>query len=296
MNSSSIHWRRNASALCAELGPEDGIDPRVLARTRQESRSFCRKEQQLCKEVARLLSLILAGDTANPLLHGLQVVRIESEDSGRQLCVTLGHPQPVASTEADILAALASARGHWRTALAPAYASTAVPVSRSARRGVAMPIQQIMTKGRVPVKIYTDEVETAAMQQLYNLSQLPFVHNHIAVMPDVHAGIGATVGSVIPTHRAIIPAAVGVDIGCGMNALRLSLKASDLPDTLRSLRLAIEAAIPVRFDMHKQDRARESTIRGLSHGLQWLAQLSVSAAALKCGVRDRWIGWDFRLQ
>ncbi len=133
-----------------------------------------------------------------------------------------------------------------------------------------MPIQKIMTKGKVPVKIYTNDIEPEAMQQLYNLSTLPFIHSHIAVMPDVHAGKGATVGSVIPTRGAIIPAAVGVDIGCGMNALRLTLKAHDLPDNLRSLRLHIEESIPVGFNMHKHDRARNSTISALSHGLHEL--------------------------
>jgi len=130
-----------------------------------------------------------------------------------------------------------------------------------------MPIQTIITKGKVPVKIYTDTIEPEAYQQLLNLSQLPFVHSHIAVMPDVHAGKGATVGSVIPTAGAIIPAAVGVDIGCGMNALRLSIKAHDLPDNLRSLRLFIEAAIPVGFNMHKKDVAKPSTVNGLAVGL-----------------------------
>lgn len=130
-----------------------------------------------------------------------------------------------------------------------------------------MPIQKIITKGKVPVKIYTNEIEPEAMQQLYNMAQLPFIYSHIAVMPDVHMGKGATVGSVIPTQQAIIPAAVGVDIGCGMNALRLSIKAHDLPDNLRSLRLFIEEAIPVGFNMHKQDRARQSTVIGLSGGL-----------------------------
>lgn len=96
-----------------------------------------------------------------------------------------------------------------------------------------MPIQKTISKGKVPVKIYTDEVESGAMQQLYNMAQLPFIHGHIAAMPDVHMGKGATVGSVIPTRGAIIPAAVGVDIGCGMNAIRLSVKAKDLPDNLR---------------------------------------------------------------
>ncbi|MSP27305.1 MAG: hypothetical protein EXR80_02360 [Methylococcales bacterium] len=130
-----------------------------------------------------------------------------------------------------------------------------------------MPIHKIITKGKVPVKIYTDEIDSAAFQQLYNLSQLPFIHSHIAVIPDVHVGKGATVGSVIPTLGAIIPAAVGVDIGCGMNAMRLSIKAHDLPDNLRSLRLFIEEAIPVGFNMHKQDRAKQSTVTGLAVGL-----------------------------
>jgi tRNA-splicing ligase RtcB len=130
-----------------------------------------------------------------------------------------------------------------------------------------MPVYKTISKGKVPVKIYTDEVEPQAMQQLYNISQLPIIHSHIAAMPDVHLGKGATVGSVIPTKGAIIPAAVGVDIGCGMNAIRLSVKAGELPDNLRAIRLAIEAAIPVGFNMHKTDRARESTIRALSGGL-----------------------------
>ena len=130
-----------------------------------------------------------------------------------------------------------------------------------------MPIQTIITKGKVPVKIYTDTIEPEAYRQLLNMSELPFIHSHIAVMPDVHAGKGATVGSVIPTAGAIIPAAVGVDIGCGMNALRLSIKAHDLPDNLRSLRLFIEAAIPVGFNMHKKDVAKPSTVTSLAVGL-----------------------------
>ena len=86
-----------------------------------------------------------------------------------------------------------------------------------------MPIKTVITKGKVPVKVYTDDIEHEAYQQLLNIAQLPFVHSHIAAMPDVHYGKGATVGSVIPCKGAIIPAAVGVDIGCGMNALRLSM-------------------------------------------------------------------------
>lgn len=130
-----------------------------------------------------------------------------------------------------------------------------------------MPIKKVITKGKVPVKIYTNDIEHEAYQQLLNISHLPFIHSHVAAMPDVHYGKGATVGSVIPFKGAIIPAAVGVDIGCGMNALRLSIKADDLPDNLRGVRTAIEATIPVGFDMHKNDKARASTIRPLSDGL-----------------------------
>lgn len=130
-----------------------------------------------------------------------------------------------------------------------------------------MPIKTVITKGKVPVKIYTDDIEHEAYQQLLNISHLPFIHNHVAAMPDVHFGKGATVGSVIPCKGAIIPAAVGVDIGCGMNALRLSIKAKDLPDNLRAVRSAIEEAIPVGFDRHKTDKARASTVRALSVGL-----------------------------
>lgn len=127
-----------------------------------------------------------------------------------------------------------------------------------------MPIKTMITKGKVPVHVYTDDIEHDAYQQLVNIAQFPFVHHHIAAMPDVHFGKGATVGSVIPCKGAIIPAAVGVDIGCGMNAVRLSLKAKDLPDNLRAIRHAIEEAIPVGFDMHETDVARASTVRALS--------------------------------
>lgn len=135
-----------------------------------------------------------------------------------------------------------------------------------------MPVKKIITKGKVPVKIYTDDVDPEAYQQLLNISHLPFVHSHVAAMPDVHFGKGATVGSVIPCKGAIIPAAVGVDIGCGMNALRLSIKAEDLPDNIRAIRSTIEAAIPVGFDMHKSDKAKASTVRALSVGLHHLLE------------------------
>jgi tRNA-splicing ligase RtcB len=87
-------------------------------------------------------------------------------------------------------------------------------------------------------------VEDKARQQLDNMASMPFIHKHVAIMPDCHWGMGATVGSVIPTKGAIIPAAVGVDIGCGMMALRTSLTGSDLPDNLHGLRTGIEQRIP----------------------------------------------------
>jgi tRNA-splicing ligase RtcB len=98
----------------------------------------------------------------------------------------------------------------------------------------------------VPIRAWVRGVqfEPEAEKQLRNAAQLPFVFRWIAAMPDVHMGIGATVGSVIPTKGAIIPAAVGVDIGCGMAAVRTSLIASDLPEDLKALRTAIEAAVP----------------------------------------------------
>lgn len=87
-------------------------------------------------------------------------------------------------------------------------------------------------------------VEDVALEQLHNTASLPFIYKHVAVMPDVHWGMGATVGSVIPTKDVIIPAAVGVDIGCGMMAVRTGLTSLQLPETLAAVRSAIEAAIP----------------------------------------------------
>ncbi|GAA2793826.1 RtcB family protein [Saccharopolyspora taberi] len=105
---------------------------------------------------------------------------------------------------------------------------------------------------RVPIRMWANprEVEQAAMQQLRNIADLPWVHG-VAVMPDVHLGKGATVGSVIAMRDAVSPSAVGVDIGCGMSAVRTSLTATDLPDDLSRLRRRIEAAVPVGFSMHE---------------------------------------------
>jgi len=110
--------------------------------------------------------------------------------------------------------------------------------------------------GGKPIKLWTQgvPVEDEARQQLMNTARLPFIFRHLAVMPDVHLGKGSTIGSVIPTVGAIIPAAVGVDIGCGMIAARTSLLAADLPDNLHGLRSAIEKAVPhgKTFGRHDQ--------------------------------------------
>ncbi len=135
-----------------------------------------------------------------------------------------------------------------------------------------MPVAQTIKTKHRPVLAYTNDIEASALRQLRNVASLPFVHHHVAAMPDVHAGIGATVGSVIPTKGAIIPAAVGVDIGCGMNAVRLSLSAGDLPDNLKPLRLSIEAAVPVGFGMHKSPAATAGLLDSIWRPLEKIAQ------------------------
>ena len=106
--------------------------------------------------------------------------------------------------------------------------------------------QQHEVEGGVPVKMWTQGVpiEPQALKQLENTARLPIIFKHVAVMPDVHYGLGATIGSVVPTLKAIIPAAVGVDIGCGMMACKTTLFANDLPDNLAALRSEIEKAVP----------------------------------------------------
>ncbi len=105
--------------------------------------------------------------------------------------------------------------------------------------------------GKIKLWTQADSVEPQAMDQLKNIASLPWVFKHVAVMPDVHYGKGATVGSVIAQRDAVSPAAVGVDIGCGMGAMLTNLRADDLPDSLLPLRLDIEAAVPVGFNSHK---------------------------------------------
>lgn len=112
------------------------------------------------------------------------------------------------------------------------------------------------------IKLWTDvnDVESQALTQLKNIAALSWVFKHVAVMPDVHYGKGATVGSVIAMKNAVSPAAVGVDIGCGMGAVRTNLKASDLPDNLDELRSAIEAAVPVGFNSHEGNKDTPASV------------------------------------
>ena len=156
-----------------------------------------------------------------------------------------------------------------------------------------MSIHMTLNQGRVPVKVWTRDIEPEAIQQLVNASQLPIIHGHIAAMPDVHLGIGATVGSVIPTKSAIIPAAVGVDIGCGMNAVRLSIKASDLPDSLYRVRTAIESAVPVGFSQHDASKLRGSqyarTARPLNQRLETIADKHPALAKMQKRFNETWI-------
>jgi tRNA-splicing ligase RtcB len=136
-----------------------------------------------------------------------------------------------------------------------------------------MPIRHEIDEGRVPVKVYTQEIEPTARAQLVNVSKLPIVHHHVAAMPDVHLGIGATVGSVIPTLRAIIPAAVGVDIGCGMMATRLSLTSSELDEkALGKLFNQIGRDVPVGFAQHKDRDVRDGAAKRFKKSLSVIVQ------------------------
>ena len=136
---------------------------------------------------------------------------------------------------------------------------------------------ETLTIGTGTVKLWTEgvPVEASAKEQLLNVAQLPVVKLPVAAMPDVHLGYGATVGSVIPTSGAIIPAAVGVDIGCGMIASMTSLTASDLPHNLKAARTAIERAVP-----HGRTSGRRGADRGSwgnvpeAHGKLWKSELA----------------------
>lgn len=134
-----------------------------------------------------------------------------------------------------------------------------------------MPIQQILTEHQIPVKIWTSDVDARSRQQLSNIASLPFIHHHVAAMPDVHAGIGATIGSVIATHKAIVPAAVGVDIGCGMVAARLSLTANVFDEKLlKKVFDQITRDVPAGRNYHSDTRILVDAAKPFEAGLKVL--------------------------
>lgn len=104
----------------------------------------------------------------------------------------------------------------------------------------------------VHMKIWAEDLDEKTTQQIKNTASMPFIHHHVAVMPDAHLGYGATIGSVVPTKSAIIPAAVGVDIGCGMMAVQTNLKAEDMPESMKDLGHSIERAVPTGKYAHKE--------------------------------------------
>jgi tRNA-splicing ligase RtcB len=134
-----------------------------------------------------------------------------------------------------------------------------------------MPIQQEITDELRPLKIWASKLEPQAEQQLRNVASLLIIHHHVAAMPDAHCGIGATVGSVLATRGAIVPAAVGVDIGCGMIAARLSLTAEDLDEAaLRKVFNQITRDVPVGRAHHHGDRVRADAAHEFEPGLERL--------------------------
>jgi tRNA-splicing ligase RtcB len=152
-----------------------------------------------------------------------------------------------------------------------------VTVTRSVQilqeKGNAMPIKEAIRTQRVPVRIWTDDIDEGSKAQLANIASLPFIHHHVAAMPDVHLGIGATIGSVIATHQAIIPAAVGVDIGCGMVAARLSLTANDIDEKrLRKVFDQITRDVPVGRNQHADGRVLVDAVRPFEPGLKALTE------------------------
>ncbi|MSQ54993.1 MAG: RtcB family protein [Betaproteobacteria bacterium] len=152
-----------------------------------------------------------------------------------------------------------------------------------------MPVRQQILEGRVPVEVYTDDIEPAARQQLVNISRLPVVHHHVAAMPDVHLGIGATVGAVIPTLHAIIPAAVGVDIGCGMIAARLSLSANEIDESrLRKVFDRISREVPVGFEQHEERDARTDAAKPFKRGLRAILERHPGVEK-RVGKKSSWV-------
>ncbi len=152
-----------------------------------------------------------------------------------------------------------------------------------------MPVSRRLQGENVPVLVYTDDIDSATLDQLERVASMPIVHGHVAAMADAHLGKGATVGAVIPTRQAIIPAAVGVDIGCGMTAARLSLDASRLPDRRRPLRQAIEAVVPVGKASHKPSKAPAAAAEPLRAGFERIVANHPAIAESGKSMHTRWV-------
>jgi tRNA-splicing ligase RtcB (3'-phosphate/5'-hydroxy nucleic acid ligase) len=154
-------------------------------------------------------------------------------------------------------------------------------------------MSSLINGDRVPVRVWApvQELDSDVIRQLKALASLPWVAHHVAVMPDVHLGKGATVGSVVALRGAVSPAAVGVDIGCGMAAVKTSLVGSDLPDDLSRLRASIERAVPLGRDYHRTPawkaqfelRARSSALFDRFAELDPSAQRLAERASLQLG-------------
>jgi len=129
------------------------------------------------------------------------------------------------------------------------------------------------------------EIESSALAQIKNVVALPWVFHHCAIMADVHAGIGCTIGSVVPMRHSVSPALCGVDIGCGMNAIKTNLTAKDLPDDLKKLRHSIERSIPVGFESHRQpvDGVEDLSLWDEFSSLSEKVQKLKSKAIHQCG-------------
>lgn len=145
-----------------------------------------------------------------------------------------------------------------------------------------MPIRQTL-RSRVPIRVWTDDLEESARKQLINTGALPFVFKHVAAMPDTHWGMGATVGSVIATKGAVCPAAVGVDIGCGMAAVKTTLDANALEGRLPELRHSIERSIPVGFNQRKSVHPRAAALFAAGDGPSVASSGEIGKAAHQCG-------------
>ena len=159
-----------------------------------------------------------------------------------------------------------------------------------------MGYQVLDTGSGKPVKAWTRgvPVEESALKQLRNVASLPFIFKHVAAMPDVHWGMGATVGSVIATDGAIIPAAVGVDIGCGMMAVRLDgARAAHLPESLAQIRSEIEHAVPTGFEKHAPAQQNEQAAAKLYASFKWLEAKHPKAFARRKDATDKIISSQF---